>query len=149
MHSIYSSMARWPLKLGCRRLSVFEIRYVLSKKLAPNFRNIVNPFRCELGAAFGEGSEGCNDPCAVASTAAASCYAVSIRGVSDYGERTGKPLTAGFFMDCIKERNILLFFMNIAASPLRSKGIFVNKNFKLLRESNLSGFFMLQKQCLF
>ncbi len=117
------------------------------QSLRPIIQNIVNPFRCELGAVFWEGYEGCNDTCAVASTAAASCYAVSIKRVSYCGEHTGKPLTAGFFVDCIKERNILLLFMNIAASPLRSKGIFVNKNFKLLRESNLSGFCMLQNQC--
>jgi hypothetical protein len=105
-------------------------------------QKIAKQRHCGLGVPLWEGWGGCNDTFAIANTAAAaSCYAERIDRVSDYCRRTGKPLTAEvYLLDCIKEQNVPLWFMNIEASRVRSSGIFVQENFKLLRESNLSVF---------
>lgn len=108
----------------------------------PIFQKIAKQRYAGLGVPLWEGWGGCNDTFAVANTpAAARCYAERIDRVIDYCGRTGKPLTAEvFLLDCIKEHNIPLWFLNVKASRVRSSGIFVQENFKLLRESNLSVF---------
>jgi hypothetical protein len=105
-------------------------------------QKIAKRWHAGLGVPLWEGWGGCNDTFAIANTAqAASCYAERIDRVNDYCKRTGKPLTAEvYLLDCIKEQNVPLWFMNIEASRVRSNGVFVNENFQLLRESNLSVF---------
>ena len=115
---------------------------VYHQSFGPVLQKIAKQRRAGLGVPLWEGWGGCNDTFAIANTAAAaSCYAERIDRASDYCKRTGKPLTAEvYLLDCIKEQNVPLWFMNIEASRVRSSGIFVQENFKLLRESNLSVF---------
>ncbi len=115
---------------------------VYHQSFGPVLQKIAKQWRAGLGVPLWEGWGSCNDTFAIANTAAAaSCYAARIDRVSDYCKRTGKPLTAEvYLLDCIKEQNMPPWFMNIEASRVRSNGVVVNENFKLLRESNLSVF---------